>query len=495
MPREAGGVVSILAPGKHTLILAAIVGLLLAATVSSGSGVVAAPTCDKYAAPVGLDSNPGTEALPFRTARRLAGASSPPARTGCLRAGTYAGNVNFTRAGEAGAPVTLQSYPGERAVILGRVWVQPGADHLTLSDLDLVGVNPQNLGSPLIEANDVTVESSDITNDQTADCVFVGSAEHAVERVTIARNRIHDCGERPNTNRHQGISVWNAADTTIARNVIYDNADRGIQLYPFAQRTSVIFNRIDGNGEGVLISGNAFGASNDNVVERNVVTNSTMRDNLETFWRDGAPVGTGNVFRDNCVFGGVRDNGDGGITPRMEGAIVEGGLIADPGYVDREAKDFRFRPDSACLHLIRQGSGPPPEPDPNLVFDEEFDGALLDLSTWHTCFWWSTITCTIGSNDELELYNPADVFVQGGALRMRAQRRNLLGWDGNLYPYTSGMAMTGGASTKSARLHLHLRVCRGAREGAERQRAVARVLVAAGKLRVAARDRRPRSSG
>jgi beta-glucanase (GH16 family) len=80
----------------------------------------------------------------------------------------------------------------------------------------------------------------------------------------------------------------------------------------------------------------------------------------------------------------------------------------------------------------------------NLVFDDEFDAALLNATVWHTCFWWSTLTCSIPSNNELELYNPADVYLAGGNLRMRAQRRDMVGWNGQTYHYTSGLAMTGG---------------------------------------------------
>ncbi len=328
-----------------------VAALAVAGAFVTGGGAGAVPACDKYASPTGVNSNPGTQALPFRTVQRLAG-SLAPGQTGCLRAGTYAGDLNVTRPGAAGARVTLQSHPGERAVILGRVWVQPGADYVTLSNLDLVGVNLQDLPSPTIEASNVTIEDSDITNRHTADCAFVGSREHQVEQVTIARNRIHNCGALPATNRHHGISVWNASDTEISHNLVYDNADRGIQLFPDAQRTHVTDNTIDGNGEGVLISGSVLVASNDNVVEHNVVTNSTVRDNLETYWPVSGPVGTGNVFRNNCVTGGARDNGDGGIQPRMDGVLVSGNLVADPGYVNRLAKNFNLAPDSPCAALI-----------------------------------------------------------------------------------------------------------------------------------------------
>jgi beta-glucanase (GH16 family) len=78
-----------------------------------------------------------------------------------------------------------------------------------------------------------------------------------------------------------------------------------------------------------------------------------------------------------------------------------------------------------------------------LVFRDEFNGAALDKASWHTCFWWHASTCSIETNRELELYNPADVSVGGGALRLRAQRRELTAWNGAVYHYTSGMVMSG----------------------------------------------------
>lgn len=79
-----------------------------------------------------------------------------------------------------------------------------------------------------------------------------------------------------------------------------------------------------------------------------------------------------------------------------------------------------------------------------MAFNDEFNGSTLDGSKWHTCFWWATDTCSIESNNELELYNASDVLLQNGYLRLRAQKRDMVGWNGTTYHYTSGMVMTGG---------------------------------------------------
>ena len=42
----------------------------------------------------------------------------------------------------------------------------------------------------------------------------------------------------------------------------------------------------------------------------------------------------------------------------------------------------------------------------NLVFADNFDGTVLNAGTWHTCSWWATTTCSIETNNELELTPP-----------------------------------------------------------------------------------------
>ena len=73
--------------------------------------------------------------------------------------------------------------------------------------------------------------------------------------MVIRRNRIHDCGELPSTNKNHGIYVSEAKRTMIRDNWIYDNADRGIQLYHDADRSRVIGNVIYHNGDGIVING------------------------------------------------------------------------------------------------------------------------------------------------------------------------------------------------------------------------------------------------
>ena len=45
----------------------------------------------------------------------------------------------MTRGGSAGSPVTLSSYPGERATLRGRLRVKDSANFVTVESLDLDG--------------------------------------------------------------------------------------------------------------------------------------------------------------------------------------------------------------------------------------------------------------------------------------------------------------------------------------------------------------------
>ena len=87
-----------------------------AATVSlsAGAGPAAATvTCDRVAAAGGSDAAAGTVGAPFATASKLV-ASLTGGQTGCLRAGTYSGDISLRTAG-----ITLSSYPGETATWSG----------------------------------------------------------------------------------------------------------------------------------------------------------------------------------------------------------------------------------------------------------------------------------------------------------------------------------------------------------------------------------------
>ena len=80
-----------------------------------------------------------------------------------------------------------------------------------------------------------------------------------------------------------------------------------------------------------------------------------------------------------------------------------------------------------------------------LLFSDDFDGTSLDTDKWTTCYWWRDASggCTIVTSNELQWYQPDDVLVADGVLKLQAQERTATTGDGKVYEYTSGMVSTG----------------------------------------------------
>ncbi|MDQ5808241.1 MAG: right-handed parallel beta-helix repeat-containing protein [Actinomycetota bacterium] len=311
------------------------------AFTSPGTGV----TCHQTATPTGTINTP-TELINALTA----------GQTGCFRGGEYwmetEGNATAYNTNVAKSNITLRSYPGELATIHGRWWITNTASNVRLEKLKLDVYSTHTSGVGLvITGDDAVIKDNDITsNDQLMICVHpAGNSGSIADRFRIERNRIHDCGGTPNNHRH-GVYVA-AGNGEILHNVIYDNADRGIQLYPNADGVDVHHNTIDANGTGLIFGGcgpvdgcaTAVASDNNDVFE-NVFTHANLRWNIEQY----GPAGTGNTVNGNCVFAsnaGYTTNG--GIMPSMAGVTVGTNPIADPQYVNRAAKDFRVQ-NAAC---------------------------------------------------------------------------------------------------------------------------------------------------
>ena len=303
--------------------------------------------CDLYAAADGSDSGPGSRSRPFRTAEELARALHR-GQTGCLGGGTYSFSVlQLTTPG-----VTLAPYQDEAVTLEGEINVLPAGEDSTIEGLKLDGAGGDSTIGPRIYADGVVLRDNEITNEHTGICVHVTQYynDPPPQGVVIERNRIHDCGVLPATNHEHGIYIAHAVGTVIRGNWIYDNADRGIQQYPDTQGSTIAGNVIDSNGQGVNFGGDDSGqCSNNNLVQDNVIANSTLRWNVYS----GAqgPDCTGNVVRDNCVYasnGNDFYNSDGGVEPHSRSFNASENVIANPGFVDAGGGDYTLSPKSEC---------------------------------------------------------------------------------------------------------------------------------------------------
>ena len=267
----------------------------VAVTAASGMGATQAGAagCDKVGSPLGSDAYPGTAAAPYATVEKLAN-SLHPGQTGVC--GRHVPGRRDDRQGRH------RERAHDRHQLPGRArhrgWPPAGddeANNVVIQSLDLNGRNADNLPSPSVNGDDVVFRDNDVTNDHTTICFILGSDQFGRARGTvIERNRIHNCGQMPPTNHHHGIYVEASDGARIVDNWIYDNADRGIQLFPDAQGTYVARNVIDGNGQGMIFSRD----SANNVVENNMISNPALRNNIE----DWELSGDGNVARRNCLW-------------------------------------------------------------------------------------------------------------------------------------------------------------------------------------------------
>jgi parallel beta-helix repeat protein len=308
--------------------LAVLLALLIAAVSACGSNddeprrQSSAAICDEVA-------RPGGGGIVERLMGRL-----DPGQTGCLRGGDYRGSIELTTRGTATDPITLRSYPGETAHLVGRLWLNRESGYVVIRGLTLDGRNPGRLPSPTVNGRHIEFVDNDVANGHTGICFDLGHPLYGTARdVTIRNNRIHDCGRLPPTNHDHGIYVGVARDTRIVGNHIYDNADLGVHMYPDAQRTYVAGNVIDSNGEGVLFGGTLQAAPRDNLVEHNLITNSRTRYNVESHFEPDGPIGENNIVRENCIEGGVRDDGSGGIAAQIGFDAIDN--VTEPGRACR----------------------------------------------------------------------------------------------------------------------------------------------------------------
>lgn len=313
----------------------------------------AAPTCDRIVAVGGSDRAAGSLEHPFATVQHLA-ESLAAGQTGCVRGGVYSEDVTIEQSGAAGAPITISSYPGERATLIGRLWVHQGANYVTVENLNLNGRNSASLPSPTVNGNNDQFLGNDVTDEHTEICFVVGSTWGRADHTLIQGNRIHDCGMIPSRNQDHGIYVDEADNTQILDNVIYKNTDRGIQLYPDAQGTVIEHNIIDSNGEGILFGGSSGNASSNTVVQDNLITNATIRYDVENWYPAGNPTGQNNTVQSNCVWGGAY----GTIQTGASGFQATNNITANPGYANPTQGDYRVASGSPCAQLLAGNSIP-----------------------------------------------------------------------------------------------------------------------------------------
>jgi parallel beta-helix repeat protein len=290
----------------------------------------------------------------------------------CLAPGDYnIHRLTLSAAGTKRSPITLRSLDRNRpATLHGVVWLAASGSYWIVEDLRIDGRNKWNLPSPIVNGSHSIWRRDDVSNVGSGDgtqpyaggiCFNLGQVKgygYAAD-TTIAQSRIHDCGVA--TNHNHGIYVVATSGRTIIRdNWIFRNGDRGIQLYPAGDNVTITHNVIDGNGSGIIFSGHGSLTSRDAAVTRNIISNSRDRWNVESWYPDGTPIGTGNLVSENCLWADSSNryyNSDGGIAPALGFVIGGGNVVQRPQFAGARQGNFKLWRQSGC-----KGFGPVVDP-------------------------------------------------------------------------------------------------------------------------------------
>ncbi|WP_409294700.1 nitrous oxide reductase family maturation protein NosD [Peribacillus sp. SCS-26] len=176
----------------------AMLSFLMVCTIGMAIHAMAAKKTEQtglYVSPVGDDKNPGSRNKPLKTIQKAVNLTKP-GTTVYVRNGTYHEQVVIKKSGRKEAPITLKSYPKEKATIDGS-FVQVSWDHQ-----GLVSIHDKSY---------VTVEGFEIKQYKTKkeDLVPIGiSVSGSGKGVKILRNHIHHIETQHKNGNAHGIAVY-----------------------------------------------------------------------------------------------------------------------------------------------------------------------------------------------------------------------------------------------------------------------------------------------
>ena len=340
------------------------------------------PGATFYVSPAGSDSNPGTEAQPFRTIQRAANVVSP-GNTVIVEDGVYSGSnqcsnavVCLTRGGSAGQLVTFKSRNKWGAKIDGQNGVAAtgfafgGANYIRIQDFEIYGVaNARGSASGIEVFN--SGRFSEIVGNRIHDvghvCTDTTNAQVGIDieqnNVLVDGNRIHDIGRfapgqqgcQPSTqnwtNHDHGIYHSVGDDVTIRNNIIY-RTERGwaIQAYPNSRARMNILN-------------NTFAFTNQNpgkygaiiIYDRMTVSDSNISNNI--FYQvntaaiyvggSSSPSFSNVRVSNNIVQNGAMLIADSGVGTGLN--LINNRENTDPAMVDPASYDFHLQASSLAI--------------------------------------------------------------------------------------------------------------------------------------------------
>jgi hypothetical protein len=312
--------------------------------------------CDLFAAPGGSDSaGDGSIFNPFQSLGQL-DSSLHPGQTGCLRAGSYGSTSTWHKIytdGAASAQITITSYPGEVATIVGYVDIEASYTTFTRVRIDgsntlykshPTGINcPGNVSQSLVIAGHDDIldhinyyQSIPQLRGNGIGVGFWGNADNTI----IRYSKIHDVGQCMAYDHL--IYLAGGDNVQIYGNWLWNDAHgRGVQLYPGPTNAKVYGNVIDRAGEGFVIGNEPGYTVSGNQIFHNIITNCTGLP-----W-EGIPgqaihdlyagaQGTGNSFFDNLLYH------DPGGVGRLSAVQAYNNSTGNPQFASATVHNYRL---------------------------------------------------------------------------------------------------------------------------------------------------------
>lgn len=284
----------------------------------------------------GNDANPGTLSAPWKTLQKAFDALQP-GQIAYLRAGTYGAfctSSRFSRAGTVTAPITVQGYAGERAVIHGNIRLE--GSYFRLANVVVEGPSCGTWGATTQQGENLIVMFPGVTHHvEVSNSEVYHSGWHAGigaggDDIWILNNYIHDNGGFNDTtqyNTSHGIYYSDGTRGVVANNILEHNRAKGLSARYSANHILVVNNTAVGNGRsGMDIAEN----THDWLFANNVLVNNGNVNNGMGINTSGSSGGLTNVLINNVFW----NNGTSGSNTWSSNASATNNLVANPLLVN-----------------------------------------------------------------------------------------------------------------------------------------------------------------